>query len=141
MKTNEEKISKELNISAESAWKVIGAVEGVDKWFGSLIKTCSVVDGKRFCETNDGIAFEEHILEINHKTRTFRFGIPKQEMLPVENIVETMTVRDSGIGKSIVDWSASFDATDENAIIAKEAFRNLWTAGLEEMEQFIKNKN
>lgn len=52
-----------------------------------------------------------------------------------------MTVRDNGSGKSIIDWSASFDATDDNAVIAKEAFRNLWNMGLEEMEQFINNKN
>lgn len=141
MKSNQEKISKELNVTPDKAWEVIGAISGVDKWFGSLIKTCSVVDGKRFCETNDGISFEEHILEVDHDTRTFRFGIPKQEMLPVENIVETMMVRDNGTGKSIIDWSASFDATDENAVVAKEAFRNLWNMGLEEMEQFINNKN
>lgn len=141
MKTNQEHISKELNVSSAQAWEIIGAVGGVDKWFGSLIKTCKVEDGKRFCETNDGIAFEEQILEVNDQTKTFRFAIPTQEMLPVENIVETMQVRDNGPGKSIVDWSASFEATDENAIIAKEAFRNLWNMGLAEMEQYIKSQN
>ena len=141
MKTNQEKISKELNVTPEEAWEVISAVGGVDKWFGSLIKTCNVVDGKRFCETKDGITLEEHILEVNNHTRTFRFGIPKQEMLPVHDIVETIAVKDNGKGKSIVDWSASFYATEENATIAKEAFKNLWNMGLDEMEQYIlKNK-
>lgn len=138
MKTYQEKISKELNVTPEEAWEVIGAVSGVDKWFGSLIKTCNVVDDKRFIKTNDGMTFEEHILEVNNDTRTLRYGI-QQEMLPIENIKETMTVKDNGTGKSVIDWSASFDATDKNAVIAKEALRNMWNMGLEEMEQYINN--
>lgn len=141
MKTNQEMISKELNVSADDTWRVISAVGGVEKWFSSLIKTCSVEDGKRFCRTTDGIEFEEDILEINHDTKTFVFAIPEQNMLPVQNIVETMVVRPTGDNTSIVDWSASFDTTEENAAIAKEALRNLWVTGLEEMEQFIVSQN
>lgn len=138
MKTIEEKISKQLAVTPDKAWEVIGAVGGVDKWFGSLIKTCRVENGKRFCQTADGIDLVEDILEINHETKTFRFAIPRQTMLPVEDIVETMNVRNDGNGKTIIDWYASFKATPENGEIAKEAFRNLWNMGLQEMETYIK---
>ncbi|RIV36689.1 SRPBCC family protein [Flagellimonas lutimaris] len=141
MKPNQVKISRELNVSPEQAWDVIAAVEGVDKWFGSIIKTCDVVDGKRFCTTKDGVVLEEQILEVDNETKTFRFGIPKQEMLPVENIIETIMVTNNENGKAIIDWSASIEATNENATIAKEAFLNLWAMGLEEMENFINNRN
>lgn len=141
MKRTEEKISHPLNVSPEQVWKVIGSVGGVDKWFGSMIKSCRVEGDKRFCETADGIKLEEHILEVNHETKTFRFGIPKQDLLPVENIVETMQVKENGGGKAIVEWSATFNATEENAAVAGEAFRNLWKVGLTEMEAYILNKN
>lgn len=137
MQTFKEQISKELNVSPEKAWKVIGAVEGVDKWFSSMITSCQVENGKRFCMTAQGIPLEEEILEVNHETRTFKFGIPTQGMLPASNIIETMTVRDNGNGKALVDWSAEFQATSENAPTVQEAFRGLWDAGLEEMEKFI----
>ncbi len=140
MLTFEEKISKELNVSPEKAWKVIGAIEGVDKWFSSTISSCRVENGKRYCQTTYGIPLEEDIIELNHDTRTFQFGILKQSMLPASDIVETMTVRDNGKGKAIVDWSASFQATPENAPMVQEALRNLWNMGLEEMEKFI-NQN
>ncbi|WP_430966684.1 SRPBCC family protein [Spongiimicrobium sp. 2-473A-2-J] len=140
MKTIEEKISKNLDVTPDKAWEVIGAIGGVDRWFSSLIKTCSVANGKRFCQTIDGTDLVEDILEVNHETKTFRFAIPQQTMLPVEDIVETMTVRNDGNGKSIVDWSASFKATPENGEIAKEAFKNLWNTGLQEMETYI-NQN
>ncbi len=140
MKTIEEKITQTLNASPDEVWQVIGAVDGVDKWFASLIKTCVLKDGKRFCETNEGVHFEEEILELNHETRTFRFAIPQQDMLPVTNIVETMKVLEGEQGTTIVEWSASFEATAENAEPGKESFRNLWRMGLKEMEQFINAK-
>ncbi|AUP79876.1 SRPBCC family protein [Flavivirga eckloniae] len=137
MKTIKEKISKELDASPDKVWEVISAVGGVDKWFGSMIKSCKVENGKRFCQTADGIDLVEDILEVNHETKTFRFAIPKQDMLPVEDIVEIMVVRDADNGRATVDWSGSFKATEENGKIAKEAFKNLWTMGLEEMENYI----
>ena len=126
-----------MNVSPAQAWEVIGSVSGVDKWFGSMIKSCRVDGKKRICETADGMTLNEDILEINHDQRSFRFAIPEQEMLPVSNIVETMQVRTGEGGKALVEWSATFDATAENAAIAKEAFQNLWTMGLKEMEAYI----
>ncbi len=140
MKTIEERITKSLAVSPEQAWEVIGSVGGVDQWFASVIKTCRVENGQRFCQTADGIDLVEEILEVNHETKTFRFAIPEQAMLPVEDINETMTVRDDGKGSAIIDWSATFKATPENGEIARQAFRNLWTQGLQEMETYI-NKN
>lgn len=130
-------ISHQINVTPEQAWKIIGAVGGVDKWFNSMIKSCRIEDGKRFCETADGIKLEEHILEVNHETRTFRFGIPKQDLLPVENIVEVMQVKEGEAGKTRVNWSATFEATEDNARVASDAFKNLWIAGLNEMEAYI----
>ncbi len=141
MKTYHEKISKQLNVSPQRAWELISAVEGVDKWFASLIKTCEVTDGKRVCHTHDGQSLEEQVLEVNDETKTFRFAIQKQTMLPIENIIETMTVTSDENGQAIVDWSASFEAAEENALIGQEAFRNLWNMGLAEMEKFINQKN
>lgn len=137
MKTAQEKISLALKVSPEQAWQVIGAVGGVDQWFASMIKTCKVENGRRFCETTDGQQLTEEILEVDHASRTFRFAIPQQELLPVENIVETMTVKAGDNGQAVVEWSATFDTTDENEATAKEMFRNLWTMGLQEMEAFI----
>jgi len=139
MKQAEEKITHLLNVTPDQAWEVISAVSGVDKWFGSMIKSCRVENDKRFCVTADGKPLNEQILEINHETKTFRFAIPTQELLPVENIIETMKVKDEN-GKALVEWSGTFDATDENAPIAQEAFRNLWKMGLQEMETFILNQ-
>lgn len=141
MEERKEKVMLEIHASPEEVWNVISALNGVEKWFSSLISKCKVEGDKRFCETNDGIKFAEHVLELNHETRTFRFAIPQQDMLPVENIKETMQVSHMDNGNALVEWSATFDATDENALIGQAAFRQLWHTGLKEMEAFINSKN
>ena len=128
-----------MNVTPEQAWEVIGSVGGVDKWFGSMITSCKIEGKKRICETTDGMMLKEDILEVDHAQKTFRFAIPEQDMLPVTNIVETMQVKSGENGKALVEWSATFEATEENGAVAKEAFQNLWTMGLNEMEAYIHN--
>ena len=141
MKTTEEKLVFNMNSSPEKVWNVISKVGGVDQWFGSLITSCKVENNKRFCETTDGVHLEEHILEVNNESKIFRFLIPEQDMLPIENLEEKMKVLSGTNGNAIVEWSATFNATDENAKIAKEALLNIWKMGLTEMETFINSKN
>lgn len=141
MKQSKESVRVQINATPEAVWKIIGATSGVDKWFSSIIKSCRVEDGKRFCETTDGLPLVEHLLEINHETKTFRFAIPKQDMLPVSNIVEVMKVLDGEDGKAVVEWSGTWEVLPENEIVAKEAFTGLWTMGIKEMETYINSKN
>lgn len=140
MRQFKERISHQIDATPTQAWELIGAVEGVEQWFASLIKTCTFDNGKRYCETVDGVQFEEHVLVLDHDTKTFQFSIPEQELLPVANIIETMIVSNGTSGKAVIEWSATFDATEENGPIGQEAFRNLWTMGLNEMENFINSK-
>ena len=140
MSQNQESISYTMNVRPEEAWDVISRVSGVDKWFGSLITSCRVDGDKRFCETAEGAQLIEDILEIDHDSRIFRYGIPQQEVLPVENIVGTMHVQDAENGKTLIEWSATFDATPENAQVAKEAFKGLWLMGLKDMESYIQQE-
>ena len=141
MQKSSAKISLVLNVSASEVWNVISSVDGVDKWFPSVIKSCRYENGKRYCETNEGIPLVENILEINHDKKVFKFLIQEQAMLPVSNIEETMEVRQSEKGEAIVDWSGTWLVDRENEQSMIETFSNLWTMGLKEMETFINNKS
>lgn len=141
MQKSEAKISMALNVSIEEAWKVISSVDGVDKWFPSVIKSCRYENGKRYCETNDGIPLIENILEINHENRVFKFSIPEQTMSPVSEIEETMQVKKNEKGETIIDWSGTWLVEKENEQPMIETFSNLWTMGLKEMETFINSKS
>lgn len=139
MKQLEEKVEIEIKVRPALAWKTIASVDGVDKWFSSVIKTCHVEGDRRYCEMVNGAKLEEQLLEINHENRVFRFAIPNQKILPVKNLSEAMKVREGQNGNSIIEWSAKFDSTPENAKIARESLRHLWISGLKEMEFFLLN--
>lgn len=139
MKKSNEKVTVEVNASAEKVWKIIGAVDGVDKWFAPVIKTCKVDGDKRYCTTDAG-PLNEDILEVNHQSKIFRYGIPEQNMIPVKNILGTMKVNDLGNGKSSVEWSATFDVEEDKEAEAKEMFRGAWTMGINGIEKLINDK-
>lgn len=139
MKKSNEKVTIEVHAPAEKVWKIIGAVGGVDKWFAPVIKTCRVEGDKRYCTTDVG-PLNEDILEVNHQSKIFRYGIPEQNMIPVKNILGTMKVNDLGNGKSAVEWSATFDVEEDKEVQAKEMFRGAWTMGINGIEKLINNK-
>lgn len=140
MKKSSEKITLSINASAESAWKVIGAVGGVDKWFAPLIQSCRVDGNKRYCTTEAG-PLNEDILEVNHNEKIFRYGIPKQQMIPVDNIIGTIAVLDNGNGTSTIEWSATFDVLPEKETEASEMFKGAWTMGIQGLEKYVQSLN
>ncbi len=105
MKKSNEKVTVEVNASVEKVWKIIGAVDGVDKWFAPVIQSCRVEGNKRICGTEAGELIE-NIEKVDHASRIFQYAIPEQNMIPVKNIFGTMKVYDLGKGKSSVEWSA-----------------------------------
>ncbi len=140
MQSISEKVIIPVKASPDKVWDVIGAVGGVDKWFSSLIDSCTIEGDKRYCVTKDGIPLNENVISVDHSLREFTFGIPEQAILPVSNIIEVMKVIEGNNGHSQVEWSATFDATEENAPVAQEAFKNLWTQGISELEEYVINQ-
>lgn len=132
-----EKVTKQISVNSNDAWEVISMVKGVDQWFSTIIKTCKVDGDKRYCETQDGSELKEDILLVDHDNMIFVYGIPKQEMLPVEDIIGTMKVYKIDNETTEIEWSGTFLATEKNASIAKEAFRGLWSMGIDGIESYI----
>lgn len=137
MQRTEDKITMTINVRPEEAWRVISKGDGVDKWFSSLISSCRVDGDKRYCQTTSGVKLIENILEVNHEKRSFRFGIPHQDLLPASNIIEVMSVKGTQDGKAEITWSGAFDADPADATQVKDALKSMWTQGLREMEAFI----
>ena len=137
MKRSEQKVVLSIDVTPEAAWKVIGAVSGVDKWLAPVITTCRVEGDKRYCGTEGG-EFEEDILEVNHEKRILRYAIPQQHMMPVENILGSMKVISGNDQKAIIEWHWTFDVEEENEAQAKEMLSGTGTMGIQGIEQYIK---
>ncbi len=70
----------------------------------------------------------------------FRYGIPQQKLIPVDNILGTIRVLESTSGKSTIEWSATFDVLPEKEAEAKEMFKGAWTMGIHGLEKYINSK-
>lgn len=84
MKKSDQKVVLSLDTTPETAWEIIGAVSGVDQWMAPMITSCRIDGDKRYCGTEEG-EFEEDIIRVDHENRIFKYGIPKQHLIPVEN--------------------------------------------------------
>ena len=140
MKKSQQSVSKTISVSPDAAWKVIGGVGDVDKWLAPLIQACRVDGSKRYLTTEAGLLVED-ILEVNHSERVLRYGIPKQPLIPVDNIFGAVKVSDAGGQQSTIEWSAEFDLLPENESGAKAALKDLYTMGIQGIENYINSRN
>ncbi len=133
MKNSSKRIEIPIQVSADQAWEVIGAVDGVDKWFPEVIKACRVEGNKRYCTTEEG-SFSEDILKIDHENRTFKYGIKEQNLLPIRDIVATMQVHDGAETRISWEWHFLVDEEDESSVM--DAFEGLGQMGVAGIERY-----
>lgn len=138
MKNSSFEVSQIIDASPEQAWDIIGAVSGVEKWLGP-ITACRTEGDKRFCTTEGG-TFEEDILNLDHHSRVLEYSIPKQHMIPVQNIVGKMVVTAATNGNAQVNWHWDFEVLEENEATAKSTFEMLGGMGISGIETLIKQK-
>ena len=133
MKNSSKRIEIPIQVSADQAWEVIGAIDGVEKWFPEVITACRVEGNKRYCTTDQG-SFEEDILKVDHENRTFKYGIKEQNLLPIRDIIATMQVHDGP--QPSISWEWNFVVEEENEATVLEAFDGLGQMGVSGIERF-----
>lgn len=125
------------NVPAEKVWEIIGAVDGVDKWFAPVIKTCSVSGDKRTCGIEGNITFDEKILLVDHKNRVFQYSIPTQPLIPMTNLFASMSVLVDSKGNGIIVWQGTYDVAKQKDTEVKEMLAGAWTMGAKGIETYI----
>ncbi len=139
MKKSTQTVTQIIDVSPEAAWKVIGAVDGVDKWLAPMITSCRIEGNRRICGTESG-EFTEGIEKVDHARRVFQYSIPEQHMMPVKNILGTMKVSESHGGKASIEWSWLFDVEENAEQQAKEMLAGAGAMGIAGIERLIKSE-
>ena len=138
MKSSSFSISQTIDVTPTEAWEIIGAVSGVDQWLGP-ITGCKVEGSKRTCTTEEG-SFEEDIHDVDHDNKILSYGIPRQHMIPVQNIEGQMKVLSGADQKATIQWSWDFEVEESNELQAKEALQMVGSMGISGIESLIKQK-
>ncbi len=134
IKSNQ-KVEKILSVPAADVWSIVGAVSGVDKWLAP-ITSCRVEGNNRYCGTEDG-EFKEDILNVDDEKMLFEYAIPKQHMMPVENIEGSMQVEKVDENSAKVTWKWNYDVLPENEAAAKEGLAQVGSMGLDGIQNLI----
>lgn len=138
MKRSSFEISQTIDVNPAEAWNIVGAVSGVEQWLGP-ITSCQVEGNKRVCGTEEG-TFEEEILNVDHDNKVLDYLIPKQHMMPVENIQGKMKVTEAANSQATITWSWEYDVMEENEEAAKGALQMVGGMGISGIESLIKQE-
>ena len=123
-----------LDAAPATAWKLIGNFNGLDAWHpavaGSTGKGSGTAAGStRALALVGGGTVDEKLTAYSAAKRSLTYTIMKSP-LPVKNYVSTMTVSPTAGGKSLIKWSATFDANGADDAKAKEVIGGIYNAGL-----------
>ena len=128
------KVLLAIDGSADDAWKIIGGASGVEQWLAP-ITSCRTEGNKRICGTEDG-EFEENILEVNDVSKTLRYAIPKQHLIPIGYVEGMMKVIENG--NTQIEWNWEFDVEESKEAEAKEILTGVGTMGIQGIDALIK---
>lgn len=129
MKRSEQRVIQSIDASPEAAWEIISAITGVEKWFAPMITSSRLEGDKRVCSTEGG-EFTEDIILVDHDNMEFKYGIPQQHMMPVENILGSMKVVSGNDEGAAIEWHWTFDVSEENEAAAKEMLAGAGAMGI-----------
>ncbi len=140
MKRSKQTVVQTINVSPSQAWEVIGAVSGVENWLQPLITNSRVEGNQRICSTETG-DFIENILGVDHENKVFDYEIPRQHLMPVENIVGQMRVHGTQEGKAKVEWNWNFDVEESNEDEALQMLEMSGKIGIQGIENLVLSEN
>ena len=125
-----------INAPAERVWAQISKASGVHEWL-PVITACRLEGtgegARRVCTTEQG-GMNETILKVDHEHRVFRYAIDEQPLLPVEDVVGTMRVREQD-GQTELQWTLDFFLPDEAQFpTVQQAVARMYAAGAQGLE-------
>ena len=135
MKKSNQKVLLSLNATPEFVWEIVGAVDGVEKWFAPMITSCRVEGNKRYCNLDNGDVLEEQFL-VSNAEKTFVYTIHKQTSFPAENIVGIIRLEQSGEELTTLYWSVDLEVENEETFQAlKENISGVYSASAEKLQE------
>jgi len=118
--------SRDITIdrSPATVWKYVGDFNATDLWHpavrNSSLKGNSTKPGAiRTLKLADGSELVEKLLAYNAAKGSYTYTTLKSPF-PIKNYVSTISVSPTADGKTLMTWSATFDAVDVDEDIATE---------------------
>jgi hypothetical protein len=124
----------ELNAAADKAWSLIGGYNDLPNWHPALEKSeLSENDSVRTLFLVGGGEIVEKLLNHNDNERTYSYAITDSP-LPVSDYNAELKVIEQGSDKSIVEWTAKFNADGAPESEAIGIIEGIFQAGFDTLK-------
>ena len=123
-----------VDSSPATVWKYVGDFNGFDLWHpqvrSSTVKGAgNKVGAVRTLKLSDGSELVEKLLKYNAAGTSYTYASLKSPF-PIKNYVATISVSPAAEGKTLMKWSATFDAVNIDEDIATEMVAIALNGGL-----------
>jgi len=120
----------DLPLEASVVWKLIGGFGSLPDWL-PYIPTSDLSEGGRIrtLANPDGEAIVERLIAYDDASRSYSYAILKAPF-PVTDYRSTLRVRETGTGKSKVEWSGEFTPHGTSDADAVKLFTGIYSDGL-----------
>ena len=130
-------VTKQVNAPADKIWEIVRTGNDIDKWM-PIIASCTLVGrgkgAKRTCTTAEGKTLEETIINVDDMNKELIYSIDKQEMMPIQNIINKVRISES-MNNTTIHWKAEFDMLDDSMFPAVEqGLKDLFGMGIQGLE-------
>lgn len=123
-------LTRDLDKPADVVWDLIGDFHGLHKFNPTIQPTESIDDGTARKIVMGPNAIVERLIE--QSERSYTYSMDDDGPLPVKNYKSTLSVKDTGDGKSTVDWKGTFEPADpNNETGAVQIVTMVYTGGLD----------
>lgn len=120
-----------LTTKAAAVWALVGDFNGLYRWHPAVSKS-DRNNNVRILSLANGATITETLLSESENAYTYRID---NSPLPVANYEATIKVSAGEAGKTMVTWSASFDAKDVSDEEAANIMRGVYRAGLDNLAE------
>jgi hypothetical protein len=122
------RVTNELATSAEALWKILGDFTELS-WIPPVPR-CEIegegVGMVRHMYLDETFVIDERLESHDDESRTLSYSIPRNNPLPAEDYLATMTIHERGPSRCELEWSCTWSApvgmTEEEAVAAITAF-------------------
>lgn len=126
-------VSMTVDAPASLVWDRIGNPGAISTWHPAIAQSPAQGD-TRTCVLADGATVHERITHHDPAARTYTYVIAEAP-LPVAGYRSQIQVREIDGGRSVVDWSCTFEAVGAPADAVIDTLRGFYVAGLEAVRE------
>jgi len=135
-------VSKQINVSAESAWIKLSSFRGIEE-FSPIERSQTEGEGEgatRTCFMPDGAAISEVLSKVDNSAKEMEYKITEGPF-PITGYVSTVKVEATGDDTCKITWGCEFETDPAAEVEMVKLFEGFYHVIIDSLETVIQGQN